>query len=161
MHPSDHVPSGQQEFSDLNTQYVPSIGFNICFAGPVQKFNLRKFLLWNWDFRLSITGDVKNFSSLANCNTPCSWKCPGQPKGACNTVTAADCTWMVAIARIWKVIHEIHENKAPNNAATPQCQSQFTPKMKANVEPRLLSSLVWIDSGIVVSQHRLESFFMK
>ena len=31
--------------------------------------------------------------------------------------------------------------------------------MKANAEPRLLSSLVWIDSSIVVSQHRLESFF--
>ena len=39
------------------------------------------------------------------------------------------------------------------------CIGQFTPKMKANAEPRLLSSLVWIDSGIVVSQHRLESFF--
>ena len=38
---------------------------------------------------------------------------------------------------------------------------QFTPKMKANAEPRLLSSLVWIDSGIVVSQHRSESLFMK
>ena len=39
------------------------------------------------------------------------------------------------------------------------CTGQFTPKMKANAEPRLLSSLVWIDSGVVVSQHRLESFF--
>ena len=38
---------------------------------------------------------------------------------------------------------------------------QFTPKMKANVEPCLLSSLGWIDSGAVVSQHCLESFFMK
>ena len=35
--------------------------------------------------------------------------------------------------------------KTPNNAVTPQCQSQFTPKMKANAVPRLLSSLVWID----------------
>ena len=33
--------------------------------------------------------------------------------------------------------------------------------MKANAEPRLLSSLVWIDSDVVVSQHRLESFLMK
>ena len=41
------------------------------------------------------------------------------------------------------------------------CTGQFTPKMKANAEPRLLSSLVWIDSGVVVSQLRLESFFMK
>ena len=41
------------------------------------------------------------------------------------------------------------------------CTGQFTPKMKANAEPRLLSYLVWFDSGIVVSQHRLESFFMK
>ena len=37
------------------------------------------------------------------------------------------------------------------------CTGQLTPKMKANAEPRLLSSLVWIDSGVVVSQHRLES----
>ena len=28
---------------------------------------------------------------------------------------------------------------------TPQCQNQFTPKMKANAVPRLLSSLVLID----------------
>ena len=41
------------------------------------------------------------------------------------------------------------------------CTGQFTPKMKANTEPHLLSSLVWIDSGVVVSQNRLESFFMK
>ena len=27
------------------------------------------------------------------------------------------------------------------------CNGQFTPKMKANAKPRLLSSLVWIDSG--------------
>ena len=31
------------------------------------------------------------------------------------------------------------------------CTGQFTPKMKANAEPRLLSFLVWIDSGVVVS----------
>ena len=41
-----------------------------------------------------------------------------------------------------------------------RCTGQFTPKMKANTEPRLLSSLVGIDSSAVVSQHRLESFFM-
>ena len=35
--------------------------------------------------------------------------------------------------------------KTPNDAMTPQCQSQFTPKMKANAVPPLLSSLVWID----------------
>ena len=37
------------------------------------------------------------------------------------------------------------EKKTPNDAVTPQRQSQFTPKMKANAVPRLLSSLVWID----------------
>ena len=52
-------------------------------------------------------------------------------------------------------IHEFHENhhsvsffhkkKPPNDAVTPQRQSQFTPKMKANAVSRLLSSLVWID----------------
>ena len=41
------------------------------------------------------------------------------------------------------------------------CTGQFTPKMKANAVRCLLSSLVWIDSGVVVSQHCLESFFMK
>ena len=38
------------------------------------------------------------------------------------------------------------------------CTGQFTPKMKANAELRLLTSLVWIDSGVVVSQHCLEFF---
>ena len=32
--------------------------------------------------------------------------------------------------------------KTPNDAVTPQHQSQLTPKMKANAVPRLLSSLV-------------------
>ena len=53
--------------------------------------------------------------------------------------------------------HEFHETchsdtfyfrkkkKTPNDAVTPQPQSQFTPKMKANAVSRLLSSLVWID----------------
>ena len=38
------------------------------------------------------------------------------------------------------------------------CTGQFTPKLKANAEPCLLSSLVWIGSGVVVSQQHLESF---
>ena len=38
-----------------------------------------------------------------------------------------------------------HEKKTSNDAVTSQCQSQFTPKMKANAVLRLLSSLVWID----------------
>ena len=58
-------------------------------------------------------------------------------------------------------LHLISWKKTLNDAVTPQRQSQFTPKMKANAVPRLLSSLVWIDSGVVVSQHRLESSFMK
>ena len=37
------------------------------------------------------------------------------------------------------------EEKTPNDAVRPQHQSQFTPKMKANAVPHLLSSLVWID----------------
>ena len=52
-----------------------------------------------------------------------------------------------------KITHEFHETcrsvtlfflkkKTPNDAVTPQHQSQFTPKMKANAVPRLLSSLV-------------------
>ena len=34
------------------------------------------------------------------------------------------------------------KKKTPNDAVTPQCLSQFTPKMKANAVLRLLSSLV-------------------
>ena len=41
------------------------------------------------------------------------------------------------------------------------CTGQFTPNMKATAEPRLLSSLLWIDPGIKVSQHCLESVNMK
>ena len=41
--------------------------------------------------------------------------------------------------------HFISCKKTPNDAVTPQRQSQFTPKMKANAILRLLSSLVWID----------------
>ena len=32
-------------------------------------------------------------------------------------------------------------------------QSQFSPKVKASADSRLLSSLVWIDSGVVASYH--------
>ena len=39
-------------------------------------------------------------------------------------------------------LHFIPRKKTPNDAVTPQRQSQFTPKMKANAVPRLLSSLV-------------------
>ena len=39
-------------------------------------------------------------------------------------------------------LYFISWEKTPNNAVRPQRQSQFTPKMKANVVPRLLSSLV-------------------
>ena len=39
------------------------------------------------------------------------------------------------------------------------CTGQFTLKMKENAEHYLFSSLVWIDSGVVVSQHRLGFFF--
>ena len=35
-----------------------------------------------------------------------------------------------------------HDTKTPNDAVTPQHQSQFTPKMKTNAIPHLLSSLV-------------------
>ena len=42
-------------------------------------------------------------------------------------------------------LHLTSWKKTPNDAVTPQRQSQFTPKMKANAVPRLLSSLVWID----------------
>ena len=42
-------------------------------------------------------------------------------------------------------LHFMSCKKTPNDAVTSQRQSQFTPKMKANAVPRLLSSLVWID----------------
>ena len=69
-----------------------------------------------------------------------------------------DCRPMSAVFQIPELIdihytvHEFHETchsvtfyfmkTTPNDAVTPQRQSQFTPKMKANVVPRLLSSLV-------------------
>ena len=37
------------------------------------------------------------------------------------------------------------KKKTPNDIVTPQCQSQSTPKMKANAVLHMLSSLVWID----------------
>ena len=40
------------------------------------------------------------------------------------------------------VVHDFHETC---HSVTSHCTGQFTPKMKANAEPRLLSSLVWID----------------
>ena len=52
--------------------------------------------------------------------------------------------WILNLARFWCLFVS---KKMPNDAVTPQCQSQITPKMKANAKPRLLSSLVWIDSG--------------
>ena len=39
-------------------------------------------------------------------------------------------------------LYFISLKKTPNDDVTPQRQSQFTPKMKANAELRLLSSLV-------------------
>ena len=54
--------------------------------------------------------------------------------------------------------HEFHETC---HAVTFIVLVNSQPKMKPNTEPRLLSSLVWIDSGIMVSQHRLESFIQE
>ena len=39
-------------------------------------------------------------------------------------------------------LHFISGKNTTNDAVIPQRQSQFTPKMKANAVPRLLSSLV-------------------
>ena len=39
-------------------------------------------------------------------------------------------------------LHFISCEKTPNDTVMPQRQSQFTPKMKANAVPCLLSSLV-------------------
>ena len=58
----------------------------------------------------------------------------------------------------YHVPHEFHDTCHSVNI---HCTGQFTPKMKANAEPRLLSSLVWIDSDVEVSQHRLESCFQE
>ena len=42
-------------------------------------------------------------------------------------------------------LYLISWRKTPNDAVTPQLQSQLSPKMKAKAIPRLVSSLVWID----------------
>ena len=64
--------------------------------------------------------------------------------------------WRKLTIKLLKAYHEFHETchsvafyfmkkKTPNDDVTLQFQGQFTPKMKANPIPRLLSSLVWID----------------
>ena len=56
--------------------------------------------------------------------------------------------WMYKYMSSMKLViplHFISWKKTPDDSVTPQRQSQFTPKMKANAVPRLLSSLVWID----------------
>ena len=52
----------------------------------------------------------------------------------------------------WNQNHEFHETCL---SVTFYCTSQFTPNMKANAEQHLLSSLVWVGSGVVMSQHCL------
>ena len=56
----------------------------------------------------------------------------------------------VAIIIVRRIIWRLNEKQAsliPWNLSFNyiHCTGQFTPKMKANAEPRLLSSLVWID----------------
>ena len=41
-----------------------------------------------------------------------------------------------------------------------RCTGQFTPKMRANADSCLLSSLVWIDYGVEVSKHCLASILI-
>ena len=54
-------------------------------------------------------------------------------------------------------LHYISWKKTPNDAVTPQRQSQFTPKMKTHAVERLLSSLLWIDQYNECS-NRMTSF---
>ena len=53
------------------------------------------------------------------------------------------CSWITWNSSFRYIL--FRTKKTPNDAVTIQRQSQFTPKMKANAVPRLLSSLVWID----------------
>ena len=62
-------------------------------------------------------------------------------------------------------LHFIALKQTPNDAVTPQRQSQFTPKMKANAVPRLLSSLVWNDqynecNGMTIKFHGIHVLFV-
>ena len=73
----------------------------------------------------------------------------------CLLLTLLGGVCLMLLGLIWSFYHELYETchsvtfyfmkKTPNSAVTPQRQSQFTPKMKANAVPLLLSSLVWID----------------
>ena len=63
---------------------------------------------------------------------PCKWR-------LINCATWIPCN----LSFRYNLFHE--KKKTPSDAVTPQRQGQFTPKMKANAIPRLLSSLVWID----------------
>ena len=47
--------------------------------------------------------------------------------------------------KLFILLKFISWKKTPNDAVIPQCHNQFTPKMKANAVPRLLSSSAWID----------------
>ena len=76
-----------------------------------------------------------------------------------------NCAWWrpgAWVSKIWNLLSSISLIKSsswiPRNLSFSyiDCTGQFTPKMKANAEPHLLSSLVWIGSGVVVSQHRLD-----
>ena len=53
-------------------------------------------------------------------------------------------------------LHEFHE---PCHSVTFIVLVHSHQRWKQTLNRSLLSSLMWIDSGIVVSQHRLESFF--
>ena len=90
---------------------------------------------------------VVNFKRITSSNYPCSrYKFPW---GAPHIKANGSCLSFVILSWIpWNLSFRyilFHEKKTPNDAVTPQRQSQFTPKMKANAVPHLLSSLVWID----------------
>ena len=142
---------------------------NSCFCsvlhvkmGTSKKLFCDKNYKWPWIWR----NDLKSFHRYLSFPVSRGRNIPVELGAAerMNMINTSEVSRKILLQKNKKIMvssvteHKFHENC---HSVTSHCTGQFTPKMKANAEPRLLSSLVWIDSGVVVSQHRVESFFMK
>ena len=86
---------------------------------------------------------------VANCHPYCNSYCQSYCSVSCNiTLQLQRQRGRTAQHEFQETCHSITSyfmKKTPNDAVTPQRQSQFTPKMKANAVPHLLSSQVRIE----------------
>ena len=117
-------------------------------------FLARYFLISSAFFSLSFECRKWSFTArslwacLSTCLRSLSFSLPHHACPNPASFSLGGCSLFLPLMNSMKFIIRyiiIHEKKTPNDAVTPQRQSRFTPKMKANAVPRLLSSLVWID----------------